>query len=108
MCSGDQPVTGLASGTPANEKEAYAHEFALTLSTVIKCDVPLPESCQANDNQLNASQWTAFRVSLVFSSIRIVVPQRYVVPMLISIQPYPRQTTGGSPTSQIIRKKVAK
>ena len=108
ICSGSQPVTGLASGTPANEDEAYAHEFALTLSTVIKCDVPLPESCQANDNQLNASQWTAFRVRLVFSSVGIVVSQRYLVPTLISIQPYPRQTTGGSPTSQTIRKKIAK
>ena len=66
MCPGSQPVTGLASGTPANEKEAYAHEFVLTLSTILKCDVPLPESCQANNNELDASQWNAFRVSLIF------------------------------------------
>ena len=108
MCSGSQAVTGLASGTPANEKEAYAHEFALTLSTTIKCDVPLPESCQANDNQLNASQWTAFRVSIIFSSIKTFVSQRYVVPTLIGIQHYSRQTTGGSPTPQNIRKKETK
>ena len=108
MYSGDQPVTGLASGTPANEKEAYAHEFALTLSTIITCDVPLPETCQANDNQLNASQWTAFRVGLVFSSFRTVASQCFVVPTLIDLRRYSRQTTGGSPTPQIIRKRIAK
>ena len=66
MCPGSQRVTGLASGTPANKKEPYAHEFALTLSTIMKCDVPLPESCQGNNNELDASQWNAFRVSLAF------------------------------------------
>lgn len=58
---GDQSVTGLASGTPANETEAYVHEFALTISTSLACDVPLPESCQANNDELDASQWDAFR-----------------------------------------------
>ncbi|KAL9137536.1 MAG: hypothetical protein Q9175_001253 [Cornicularia normoerica] len=65
---GSQPVTGLASGTPANETEAYAHKFALTLSTMMKCDVPLPAPCQANDNGLNGSQWDAFRLTWILQT----------------------------------------
>ena len=63
MCLDGQTVTGLARGTPANGTEAYAHEFALTISTLLTCDVPLPASCQANDDELYVSQWEAFRVS---------------------------------------------
>ena len=62
-CLDGQSVTGLASGTPANATEAYVHEFALTISTSLTCDVPLPASCQANDDELYVSQWEAFRVS---------------------------------------------
>lgn len=62
-------MTGLASGTPANETEAYVHEFALTISTSLACDVPLPESCQANNDELDASQWDAFRVSFALSFV---------------------------------------
>ncbi|KAF6218261.1 hypothetical protein HO133_006223 [Letharia lupina] len=58
---GGQSVTGLASGTPANAAEAYAHEFALTLSTTLTCDIPLPLPCQSNDNRLDSSQWDAFK-----------------------------------------------
>ena len=65
--AGSWPVTGLASGKPANATESYAHKFALTLSTILTCDVPLRESCEANNNQLNESQWDAFRVSLACS-----------------------------------------
>ena len=61
------PVTGLATGRPANATEAYYHEFALTLSTMLSCDVPLLASCEANDNQLSGSQWDAARVSLPVS-----------------------------------------
>lgn len=64
MSPGSEPVTGLASGTPLNVTEAYAHEFALTLSKLLTCDVPLPQSCQANDDELSGTQWDAFRVRL--------------------------------------------
>ena len=60
------PVTGLASGTPTNATEAYAHNFALTVSTTLTCDVPVPASCEANDNGLNSTEWDAFRVILTF------------------------------------------
>lgn len=71
---GSQPVTGLASGTPANATEGYVHEFALTLSTILTCDVPLQLSCEANDNELEVSQWDAFRVSLIWFFRHPVVP----------------------------------
>lgn len=82
MCPGSQPVTGLASGTPANETEAYAHKFALTLSTMMKCDVPLPAPCQANNNGLNGSQWDAFRVNITYLLRKSIVAQRYHVSKL--------------------------
>lgn len=74
MSPGSRPVTGLASGTPANATEVYAHEFALTLSTILTCDVPLQLSCEGNDNELDASQWDAFRVSLIWFFRNPVVP----------------------------------
>lgn len=83
MRSGGQSVTGLASGTPANAAEAYAHEFALTLSTTLTCDIPLPLPCQSNDDGLNSSQWDAFRVSLILFFRTFVVPQRCLVSKLI-------------------------
>lgn len=83
MCSGGQSVTGLASGTPANAAEAYAHEFALTLSTILTCDVPLPLPCQSNNNELDGSQWGAFRVSLILFFRTFVVPHRCLVSKLI-------------------------
>lgn len=79
MIPGSPPVTGLASGTPANTTELFAHEFALTLSTTLACDVPLQSSCQANDNELDASQWDAFRVSLIEFSRSTNIPRSYVV-----------------------------
>lgn len=81
MCPDGQDVTGLASGTPANATEAYAHEFALTISTVLTCDVPLQASCQANDDELYRSQWEAFRVSRSFLFCKSVgcQHQNYVV-----------------------------
>ena len=66
MGSDGMPVTGLASGRPANATEAYNHEFALTISTILDCDVPLQLSCEPNNNELNGSQWDAFRVSYMF------------------------------------------
>lgn len=65
MCLDGQSVTGIASGTPTNATEAYAHEFALTISTLLTCDVPLPAPCQANDDGLYGPQWDAFRVSCI-------------------------------------------
>ena len=62
MFPGGQTVTGLATGTPADATEAGDHEFTLTISTIIACDVPLPLACQANNDELTASQWEAFRV----------------------------------------------
>ena len=81
---GSEPVTGLASGTPLNVTEAYAHEFALTLSKLLTCDVPLPESCQANDNELSGAQWDAFRVRLTRRFQNFIAPQRYAVLKLMS------------------------
>lgn len=64
ISAGGSSVTGLASGTPENETMAYAHEFALTLSTTLTCNKSLPAPCTANDNGLNVSNWEAFSVSL--------------------------------------------
>ena len=102
-CPGGAPVTGLASGTPANVKEASAHEFVLTLSTILTCDVPLPLSCQANNNELDFSQWDAFRVSPCFF--------RRVVSLRLCFQAHlylVRQTNGGNPTSRITLRREAK
>lgn len=62
MCPDGQEVSGFANGTPANVTEAHAHEFALTISTLLTCDVPLPASCDANNDDLTVAQWEAFRV----------------------------------------------
>lgn len=83
-CPGGEPVTGLASGTPANVTEASAHEFALTLSTILTCDVPLALPCQANNNELNYSQWDALRVSPCFFR-KVVFLRLYAVSKLICI-----------------------
>lgn len=69
------PITGLASGTPMNATEAYAHNFALTVSTTLTCDVPLPASCEANDNGLNSTEWDAFRVILTFPPHKSMPPK---------------------------------
>ena len=61
---GGVSVTGVASGTSAKVAEAHAHEFALTLSTTLACDVPLPLPCTPGSNDISISQWDAFRVSL--------------------------------------------
>ena len=103
MCPGGQSVTGLASGTPANATEAKAHEFALTLSTTIACDVPLPESCQADDNELDGSQWDAFRVkSYLFPSPMHLSSALYFE----AHQTLFRQTNGGTLTSQFTLRRA--
>ena len=84
MSPGSEPVTGLASGTPSNVTEANAHEFALTLSKVLTCDVPLPESCQANNDELTGAQWDAFRVRLARCFQNFIAIKRYAVLELIS------------------------
>ena len=63
MGSDGMPVAGLTTGRPVDTPEAYDHEFALTLSTLLNCDVPLATPCEGNDDGLTVSQWTAWRVS---------------------------------------------
>lgn len=99
-------MTGLASGTPANATEACAHEFALTVSTTLACDVPLPVSCQANDDELDASQWDAFRVSPACFILDSIASQRHVISKLIC--KLSRQTIGGLLTSRTTLQRAAR
>lgn len=106
MCLDGQTVTGLASGTPANATEAYAHEFALTISTLLTCDVPLPASCQANDDELYVTQWEAFRVSrnCFIGKIMVVIIKATV---FFEAHPYNiRWMNGGLRMCQIIHQRA--